>query len=392
MRMKQRTLASRRSEKMVESGIRKIFDRALRLEQAGQKIVHLEIGRPDWDSPAPVKAAACAALERGQVHYIPNRGVPELRRKIAAKLKTSRAVDYDPETEIIVTNGASEAVAMTALALLDRGDEAIVQMPAWPHYYNCILMAGAKPVPLNCGLRQDFVIDPDELKKKITARTKLFYLHSPANPTGAVQPREVVTEIAKLCERRGIVLVSDEIYEDYFYGTSYTAPSAVADKENCILINGLSKAFSMTGWRIGYAASGAKLSRLLNKMHQYLTVCGNSFAQAGAVAAFTDEAGEFNRKIVAEFARRKQLVEQALSANPAFRLYRADGAFYLFPEIRYQGMDSFALAEHMLTQAGVAAVPGEEFGRAYKRHVRLSYACSQADLAEGMRRLAAAFS
>lgn len=377
-------------DQIMPSGIRSIFDRARALELDGAKIYHFEIGQPDFDSPNCVKAAASAALKSGNVHYTPNRGLPELRRLISEKLEAENGLSYDSEHELIVTNGASEAVAMAMCALVGTGDEVIIPTPAWSHYHACATLFGATPIELPLTADDGYCLTAAKIENSITPRSKLLVINSPNNPTGAVYSVQHLAEIYDLCRRRSVRILSDEIYEYFTYGNArhHSIAALPGAKEHCVVVNGFSKAYSMTGWRLGYIAANKQISASLNKAHQYLTVCANSFAQAGACAAFSKEGKEFARKMTATFGRRVEIAKQILGNIKGVSVPAASGAFYLFPTIHFKvdGKHLYCeeLCRTLLEEAHIALVPGTVFGHHHVNSVRLAYSCSEEDLRHGL--------
>jgi len=369
------------------SGIRKIFDTAMQIEKSGKKVFHFEIGRPDFDSPPAAKVAAMRALNEGKVHYTENRGVLELRKAIALKLQEESDLEYDIATEIIVTSGTTEAIAMIMSALVGPGDEVIVPTPAWSHYDSCTVMFGGVTKQLPLKRENDYQLEAKEVEKLITKNTRLLVVNSPNNPTGAVFTEKNLREIFELCKKHNIYILSDEIYDYFsFDGTRHVSiASFPGAKEICILINGFSKAYSMTGWRIGYAASSEEVSQKLNKAHQYLTVCANSFAQYGAAVMLgTVEGEKFVETMTTEFAKRWKIVTEALSKISCLKLPNCSGAFYVFPSFEYKGMNSQQFCSYLLEEGGVATVPGNVFGDHFDNCFRLAYSASEADLRGGL--------
>lgn len=376
-------------ERIRPSGIRAVFERALELERQGRSIVHLEIGRPNFDSPPAAKQAAIDALTAGVVHYTSNRGTLELREAISVDRDRRNGLRYDPASEVIVTAGGSEAVAATIIALLGAGDEAIVLDPAWPHYDAMVRLAGATPVHVPCLAADAFLPDPVRVAAAITPRTRLLIVSSPSNPTGAVLGTGSLQELAEISRRHDLVVLSDEIYERFTYGGHEHRSIATLPemRERTVIANSFSKSYSMTGWRVGYAAAARPIADRVNVIHQYLTVCAPSFGQAGAVAAL--EAGENHvEQMVRDYDQRRQELVGALSGLGPVALDDPAGAFYAFPAIDAGDGDG-RLALRLLEEAGVAVVPGNVFGEGFDRHVRISYAVSAAELDEGLARLAA---
>jgi aminotransferase len=366
------------------SGIRRIFDRALELERGGRRIVHLEIGRPHFDSPVAATRAATAALRAGQVHYTPSRGLPELRERIAAR--RGRGVE-----EVVVTSGGSEAVAAAVLAVLQPGDQAIILEPAWPHYEGHVLLAGGVPVLIPCACEEGFQPDPERIATAITSRTRMLIVSSPSNPSGAVIDPVRLSALAELCVEHDLIALSDEIYASFLYdGARHHSIAAEPHMaERTVIVDSVSKTWSMTGWRVGWALAAKPLADALNVVHQHLGVCAPAFAQAGAVAAFEQGAGH-TRAMVAEYGERRHTLIDEFAHMDTVCLHSPAGAFYAFPRIDApSGSSGEQVALQLLENAGVATVPGSVFGDRFAAHIRLSYAVSAAELAEGLDRLRA---
>jgi aminotransferase len=380
---------ARRLDAIPFSDIRRVLERATALERAGRKILHFEIGRPDFDTPAPIKEAAIQALRDGQVHYSSNYGIPSLRAAIAEKLERENGLHYRPEDEIIVTVGANEAVGAAFLALLDPGDEVIVPDPAWLHYRWCAQLCGAKVVPVPCLAENEFVPDLATVASAITPRTRLLVVNSPNNPTGAVYPRALMQGLADLAKQHDLLVLADEIYERMVYGDArHTSLASLPGMwERTLTVNGLSKAYSMTGWRLGFVAAPRPLSDLMIRVHQYTVSGATTFAQFGAVEAYTGDQGVVD-EMVASFDRRRRILVDGLRTIRGITCPEPRGAFYAFPRVTGTGRSSTELAEVLLEEAGIAVVPGDAFGDAGAGHIRFSYAASDDDLREGVARLA----
>jgi len=372
------------------SDIRRVLERATQLERAGRKILHFEIGRPDFDTPRPIKDAAIKALQDGQVHYSSNYGIPSLRAAIAEKLERDNGLHYRPEDEIIVTVGANEAVGAAFLALLDPGDEVLVPDPAWLHYRWCAQLCGARVVPVPCHADDEFVPDPGLVAGLITPRTRMLVVNTPNNPTGAVYPRAVLESLAELARKHDLLVLSDEIYERMVYGGAqhHSLASLPGMWERTLTVNGLSKAYSMTGWRLGLVAAPKPLSDLMVRVHQYTVSGATTFAQFGAVEAYTGDQGVVD-EMVASFDRRRRIIVDGLRTIKGFTCPEPRGAFYAFPSVAGTGRTSAELADLLLEEAGVAVVPGDSFGDTGAGHLRFSYAASDDDLREGVARIAA---
>lgn len=370
------------------SDIRKVSERAGQLEREGNTIVHLEIGRPDFDTPAHIKQAAAQALEEGFVHYTSNYGIPSLRQAIADKLCRDNQIQVDPDGELIVTVGASEALSIAMLAFLNPGDQILVPDPAWINYFHAPRLAGARVIPYSLWPEPRFQPDPDELKKLITPRTKLLLLNSPSNPTGGVIDRETLVALANVAIEHDLLVVSDEIYEKIIYDdarhVSIASLPGMADRT--LTVNGFSKAYAMDGWRLGYVAAARPLVQSMVRVRQYLTTTPNSFAQMGAVAAYQGEQAcveEMRR----EFDRRRLFLVAALNDIPGLSCVYPRGAFYAFPSIEALGLRSGDVARLLLEEARVAVVPGSAFGRNGEGFIRLSYATAYEHIAEAVERM-----
>ena len=382
---------ARRMASIPFSGIRKVFEEVTRREGRGQEIIHLEIGRPDFDTPNRIKEAAKRALDAGKTHYSSNYGIPELRRSIARKMEKGDGLVYDPTEEIIVTVGANEAVFMAMMALLDPGDEVLIPDPCWPHYFYCAEMAGAKAISVPLREENGFNPSLDDFRARLSPRTRMIVINSPHNPTGAVFERPALAELGELACERELFVLSDEIYGRILYdGAQHTSVATLpAMRERTVVINGFSKIYAMTGWRLGYVAAPAELIAAMVRVHQYTTVCAPSFCQWGAVEALDGPQTEADT-MVAEFARRRDLAYHALSAMPGIRVVKPRGAFYILPNIQAYGRGSLEMTEYLLDEAQIAVVPGASLGAYGDRFVRISYANSYDNLARAFERMARA--
>lgn len=364
------------ADRLRPSGIRAVFDRALELERSGRKIVHLEIGRPHLGSPEPATRAAVAALARGDVHYTPSRGTPELREAIAER------AGRDPN-EVVVTSGGSEAVAAAMFAVVGPGDEVIILDPAWPHYDGQVRLAGGVPVHVASSARDCFQPDPDRVRAAMTPRTRALVVSSPVNPTGAVLEPERLSALASLSVDHDLIALSDEIYADFvFEGARHHSISREPGMvDRTVILDSCSKTWSMTGWRVGWAIAPRAIEPRMTAVHQHLGVCAPSFSQAGAKAAIA-EGGAHSQAMIAEYGTRRRELIDALQSAPGVSLSPPSGAFYAFPAVACDQP-----AQRLLEEAGVAVVPGEVFGEDYTGHIRISYAVSAAALHEGIRRI-----
>jgi len=379
------------ADRMLDIGTESSFEvaaRARAMEAAGQDIVHLEIGEPDFDTPANIREAAKRALDAGLTHYSPFMGVLALREAIAADTAARKGFAVDP-ARVLVTPGAKPIIFYTAFCLLQAGDEAIVPDPGFPIYESAVRLAGAKVVPLPVREELDFRFDVDELASLVTPRTRLLIINSPANPTGGLLRREDLAAIAALAAERDIWVLADEVYGRIIYEGEHvslaTFPGMV---ERTIVLDGFSKTYAMTGWRLGYGILPEALVGSFGRLVTNSVSCVATFAQHAAVEALTGPQDP-TAAMVAEFRARRDLVVAGLNAIPGIRCHLPAGAFYVFPNIAATGLSGAELFERLLTEAGVCVLPGTAFGGLAGGFVRISYATSRQNLAEGLRRIGA---
>jgi aspartate/methionine/tyrosine aminotransferase len=370
------------------SGIRVIFDRARELEDEGVHVYHLEIGRPDFDTPALIKRATVEALDAGAVHYGSNWGIPELRNAIAAKLSRDSGLTYAPTDEIVVTIGANEAVFIAIMAYVNPGDEVIIPTPAWPHYAHCVRLAGGTPIVLQLDASDDWRIDPEALSRLITPRTRMVILCTPQNPTGAVLDRARLEAIAAALHGTNVIALSDEIYEHLIYDEAiHVSPASIAGmRDRTLLVSGFAKAYAMDGWRLGYLAGPRDLVKWALRVHQYTTVCAPTFEQYGAAAAL-DGPQDDRERMVAEFARRRRAILEVLSTQDVISYSKAEGAFYIWLNYPASAPIASELAMGLLEEEHVAVVPGTAFDETQEHGLRIAYAAPLEDVTEGIRRL-----
>lgn len=367
-------MPAERMEQLPFSGIRRIFERSTQLEREGADIVHLEMGRPDFDTPQPIKDAAIAALERGEVHYTSNYGNLALRERLAEKLSVENDLEYDPTSEIIVTCGASEAVFVTVLALADRGDEVLIPNPAWTNYEPIIRAAGATPVRYQLDPDQQYEPVVASIAENISPKTELLILNSPNNPTGGVLSAETAQQIARVVNGTQVTVLSDEIYEKLRYRGEHVSPGSLSGmRERTITINGFSKAYSMTGWRLGYLAGPRPLVNDIIRLRMYTSACAPSMAQYAGIRALE---GDLSAPLVDQFDTRRQVIMDRIEEIPGMSCPDPGGAFYVFPTIPDDMGDSETFAQNALENAGVALVPGSVFGSTAEERVRIAYANS----------------
>ena len=368
----------------MSGGLYEIFQKSLKMEQQGRKIYHMEIGKPDFDSPKDAKNATIKALNEGFVHYTAMAGIDELRQAIAEKEYRENNIVADPNNEIMVTAGACEALISIMLSILDPGDELIIPSPYFSAYNDMAIISGIKIVEVPLKFENAFVLDVNDISDKITNKTKAILINTPNNPTGAIIELEDLEKIAKLSIEKDLLVISDETYDQFLFEGKHVSISTLDGmKERTIVINSTSKTFSMTGWRIGYAIGPAHLIQYLNKVHQNMSTCASSFAQVGAAYAFKHEKS-FTGNMVEEFHKRRDIVIDGLSKIDKIQFVVPKGAFYIFPRIKDLNMSSLEFCNRLLDETGIAVVPGNAFGDSGEGFIRIAYAQSQEQLKEAM--------
>jgi aminotransferase len=375
---------SQRVQAVPPSGIRRFFDILATMDD----VISLGVGEPDFDTPAPIVEAGIDSLRRGRTHYTSNYGTIELRRALAAHLEGRYGVRYDPATEILITVGASEAVDLALRATCDPGDEVILHEPSYVSYVPAITLSGGIAVHVSTRMEDDFALDPAAVEAAITPRTKALFLGYPCNPTGAVLPADVQDVLAAIAVRHDLLVYSDEIYDRLAYGTyTHRAMSALPGmRDRTILMGGFSKAYAMTGWRVGYLCAPAALLEGIVKVHQYGIMSAPTTAQDAALVALTTGEADVER-MVAEYDRRRRMFVDGLNAL-GLRTFEPRGAFYAFPQVTdATGLDSETFAQRLLEEEHVAVVPGGAFGPSGEGHVRACYATSYEQLEEALRRI-----
>ena len=369
------------------SGIRAVMEKATKMQQAGEKVIHMEIGRPDFDTPQKIKDAAYKSLENGNVFYTSNYGTPAIRKAIADWENKRNHVDYDA-SNVLVTVGVGEATYAAMAAFLEDGDEVLVPNPVWLNYIHVPNSLGATPITYSLKEENNFQIDFEELESKITERTKMIVIVDPSNPTGGVFSEETLEKLADIAIKNDLLVISDEIYEQLTYdGTKHICIASLPGmKERTIKLGGFSKAYSMTGWRLGYMCAPEEVIKACVRVHQYTITCASSFVQEAAITALNDcdDDVEAMRK---EYQRRKDYVVKALNEIDGISCNNPQGAFYIFMNIKKLGKSSMEMAEYLLETAKVAMVPGSAFGSEGEGYIRLSYACSYEELVEACARI-----
>jgi aspartate aminotransferase len=371
-------LANRMERILVETAF-EVLVRARALEAQGRSIIHLEIGEPDFETPRHIVDAAKTALDEGWTHYGPTQGYPELRQAIAAHVSQSRDVSVGPE-HVCVVPGGKPIIFFPMLALLEPGDEVIYPNPGFPIYESMIRFLGAVPVPIPLVESRGFSFDLDVFRARLSDKTRLVILNSPQNPTGGVIPAEDIAAIADLLRNRDVMVLSDEIYIRISYGPQPVSIASMPGMlDRTIILDGFSKIFAMTGWRMGYDVMPVWLVDAVNKLMVNSNSCTASFTQRAGIAALTGSQDEPER-MVAEFRRRRDAFVDGLNGLPGFRCVRPDGAFYAFPNIEGTGMSSKEIADRLLDEAGVACLSGTSFGDFGEGYLRFSYANSYENL------------
>ena len=382
-------MVARHVDEIPFAGIRKVFNKANHLEAQGTRVIHFEIGRPDFDTPNHIKQAAAQALEKGMVHYTPNVGVLGLREALAESIALHKGISYDPESEIMATAGGQESMYLGLQTFLNPGDEVLVPNPGYSQFYSCTKLVGGVPVAVPLREDQGFIPDLEAAANLLTERTRAIVVNSPHNPTGAVLDAAQMEAICRFAVDHELLLFSDEAYDRILYGGSkFVSPAAIADmKERTVIWGSLSKTYAMTGWRIGYLAGPKELLRAAVKVQQTVILSICSFAQAGAIAALRGSQDCVDA-MVAEFDKRRRVILDGIEQTPGLACPVApSGAFYFFIKHDVPNMDSAALADHLLEKGGVALVPGSAFGSNGEGYLRLSYATSLEDCREGMERI-----
>ena len=365
------------------SGIRKFFDIAAKMED----VISLGVGEPDFVTPWPIRESCVYGLEQGYTSYTANRGLPELREEIARHYADVYETHYDAATDILVTVGVSEALDLAMRALLAPGDEVLIPEPCYVSYQACTILAGGIPVAVPAKQKNEFRITPAELEEHVTPRTKVLLIGYPNNPTGAIMTREDLLAIADFAQKHDLIVISDDIYGDLTYGgEAHICFSSLPHmQERTLLLNGFSKAYAMTGWRIGYALGAPEIIAAMTKIHQYTMLCAPITAQLAAIEALR-HGEKYMKKMVAEYDRRRRLIYEGFM-KMGLNCFEPKGAFYMFPDITSTGYTSEEFAEKLLEAEHVALVPGSAFGDCGEGHVRCSYATSVDKISEALARI-----
>jgi aspartate/methionine/tyrosine aminotransferase len=366
------------------SAIRKMLE----LSATKGNVVHLEQGEPNFTTPEHILTAASEAMKKGFTHYTEISGTVELRQAIAEKLERDNDIQADPRTEVTVTSGSQEAMFDAALGLLNMGDEALVIDPYYPAYFEDTLLAEAVPITVPLNAENDYKIEAQALESKITSRTKMIWICNPSNPTGHVFTRQDLEILADVAKKHDLIVFSDEIYEKLIYedAKSVSIASFPGMQDRTVTVNGFSKAYAMTGWRIGYMVAEKKLTAALSTLHYYTTLCANIISQKAALAALNGPQ-RCVQDMLAEYRKRRELIMNEVKRLDDVSCSRPKGAFYIFPDFSRIKESDEKLAIEILEKAGVVMVPGSGFGTAGKGHLRISYSAEQEQIREGMNRI-----
>lgn len=377
-----RDFISTRARVIPPSGIRKFFDLALSMEG----VISLGVGEPDFATPWNLCEASIYSIEQGGTSYTSNRGIQKLREMLAVWLEKHYRLSYDPNDEMIITTGVSEGLDIAIRAVTDPGDEVIIAEPCYVSYGPCVTLAGGVPVPVQCREKHQFRLNPDDLMEKVTSRSKALIINFPNNPTGAVMRREHLSAIADIVIDHDLLLISDEVYSELTYTGSHVSPATLDGmRERTITLNGFSKAYAMTGWRIGYLCAPKEICDAALKIHQYIMLCAPVMGQVAALEAIRRGEEEKDR-MVQEFRVRRNLFVEGLN-RIGLTCHMPEGAFYAFPSVEKTGLSDLEFAEQLLREEQVAVVPGSVLGNGGEDHCRCAYAVSRKDLAEALRRM-----
>lgn len=376
------TYLSDRVAGLKPSGIRKFFDIAATMKE----VISLGIGEPDFTTPTPILEAGVRSLHAGETHYTSNAGIMELRQAVSDHLRRLYQITYDPQNEIVISVGVSEALYLTMTAILNPGDEVIVLTPCFVSYQAEVILAGGVAVEVPCRFENNFDLDPEAVASAITPRTKAIFIGYPNNPTGAVASRDNLIALGELAEKHDLIVISDEIYDQLVYGVDHVCfPRLPGMQNRTVLLGGFSKDYAMTGWRIGYAAGPAEIIKGLVRVHQYTVMSAPTTAQVAAIEALKN--GEpFVKDMVAEYDRRRKLIVSGLN-RLGLDTFEPRGAFYAFPRVRVSGMDDDTFANRLLQEEHVAVVPGSAFGAGGDGFVRCSYATKYEKIEEALFRM-----
>lgn len=373
---------SRRVARLQPSGIREFFDIVATMDD----VISLGIGEPDFVTPEPILEAGIRALQEGETHYTSNAGILELREAVSDYLSEKYHVGYDPDSEVVITVGVSEALYLAMTAIIEPGDEIIIPSPCFVSYQAEVTLAGGVPVEIPGKFERQFQPDPEEIRQAVTPRTKAIFIGYPNNPTGVVATKDALLEISRIAEEYDLVVISDEIYENLVYGVDHICFASLPGmKERTITLGGLSKSHAMTGWRVGYAAAPAKILQGLLRIHQYTIMSAPTVSQIAALEALRSGM-KYAEEMRQKYDRRRRLIVNGLNAI-GLETFEPHGAFYAFPEVTVSGMDEETFARELLKEEKVAVVPGTAFGAGGEGFVRCSYATAYEEIEQALVRM-----
>jgi len=379
-----RNFVSDIASRIPASGIRKFFDLVQTMDS--DRVISLGVGEPDFDTPWTVSKAAITSIEKGMTMYTSNRGLSELCSLLSEDLKKRYAISYDPKSEIIMTSGVSEALDVAMRTVVNPGDDVLVVDPCFVSYCPEVIMAGGNPVPLPCHAEDQFKIKPDVLMESITPKTKVLMMNFPNNPTGGIMNKDDLKAIADIIIDHDLLVISDEVYSELTYESHHVATASIDGLfERTITLNGFSKAYAMTGWRLGYICAPKDICSAAVKIHQYVMMSAPTASQFAAIEALKS-AEEIKNEMVAEYRMRRNLFVKGLN-DIGLPCHVPQGAFYAFPSIEPTGLSDEEFAERLLHEQQVAVVPGSAFGKSGKGHVRTCYAVDRSRLTEAIRRM-----
>jgi aminotransferase len=379
-----RNFISARAQEIPPSGIRKFFDLVLTMDD----VVSLGVGEPDFNTPWNICESSIYSIEQGGTSYTSNRGLQTLRDTLSRYLAQHYNLSYDSNDEMIITTGVSEALDIAVRAVVDAGDEVLIAQPSYVSYAPCVTLAGGTPVPVRCTEKDHFRLNPDHLAEQITAKSKALIINFPNNPTGAIMGESDLKAIADIVIDHDLVLISDEVYAELTYESRHCAAATVSDlRERTITLNGFSKAYAMTGWRIGYLCAPKELCDAALKIHQYVMLCAPVMGQVGALEALRSAEEEKN-SMVNEYRLRRNMFVSGLN-RIGLPCHVPQGAFYAFPSVEKTGLSDVEFAERLLKEQRVAVVPGNVFGSGGDDHLRCAYAVSRKGLSEALQRMEA---
>ncbi len=373
-------MIARRVNEIPFSGIRKFFD----LVMGSKDVISLGVGEPDFPTPEPLKDAAIRAIENDYTSYTSNYGIPELREEISEKLKVRNKINRNPKDEILITSGVSQGLDLAVRAITDPGDEILIPEPCYVSYNSNVWFAHGKPISVPTYEENAFRVKAEDIKKRLTKKTKGILISTPNNPTGSVLKKKDLEEIADIAIENKLAVISDEIYEDLIYDNEkhHSIASLNGMEDATITLNGYSKPYAFTGWRLGYAAGNPEFIEAMMKIHQYAQICAPSISQYAALGAF--ELEEYVKDMVRSYDLRRRLLVKGLNSLPNISCITPKGAFYAFPNIKDTNLSSAEFAERLLKEAGVAVIPGDAFGESGEGYIRCAYCVSREDITEAL--------